>query len=153
MNDEQQGVLNLNGINVLRVFPDSARPVVWGARTTSTETAWQYVSTRRLLLFIEESLEEGLRWAVFEPNNMHLWQKVRRTIIDFLTRVWRSGALFGAAPEEAFYVRVDETNNPDSERQLGRLHIEIGVRVTYPAEFIIVHIGLWEGGAELTELL
>lgn len=151
MNNEQQGVLNLDGINVLRVFPDSARPVVWGARTTSNDTAWQYINVRRLFLFIEESIEEGIRWAVFEPNNLQLWQKLRRTITDFLTRVWRDGALFGATAEEAFYVRVDEVLNPFSEQALGRLNIEIGIRPTYPAEFIRVRIGIWRGGSEVSE--
>jgi uncharacterized protein len=152
MNNEHQGVLNLDGINVLRVFPDSARPVVWGARTTSNETAWQYVNVRRLFLYIEESIQEGIRWAVFEPNSLQLWQQLKRTITDFLTRVWRDGALFGAKAEDAFYVRIDEALNPDSERALGRLYVEIGVRPSYPAEFIIVRIGIWQGGSELTEI-
>lgn len=151
MNNEYQGVLNLDGINVLRVFPDSSRPNVFGARTTSTDTAWQYINIRRLFLFIEESLQEGLRWAVFEPNNLQLWQKLKRTINQFLTQVWRAGALFGATPQEAFYVRIDETNNPPSERESGRLTIEIGLRPSYPAEFIVVQIGLWQGGSESVE--
>jgi phage tail sheath protein FI len=153
MNDETQGVLNLDNINVLRVFPGQARPVVWGARTTVIpgETAWQYINIRRLLLFIEESIEEGIRWAVFEPNNLQLWEQLKRVITAFLTSVWRSGGLFGATAEEAFYVRIDEVLNPPAERQLGRLYIEIGLRPSYPAEFIIVRIGLWQDGAEVTE--
>jgi len=151
MNNEQQGVLNLDGIDVLRVFPDSSRPVVWGARTTSTFTAWQYVNIRRLFLYVEESIQEGSRWAVFEPNNLQLWQKLRRTITEFLTRVWRDGALFGEKPEDAFYVRIDEAINPDSERALGRLYIEIGIRPSFPSEFIIVRIGMWQGGSQVTE--
>ena len=78
-------------------------------------------------------------------------QKLRRTITDFLTTVWRDGALFGEKPEDAFYVRIDEVLNPFSEQALGRLHIEIGVRPSYPAEFIIVRIGIWAGGSEITE--
>jgi phage tail sheath protein FI len=151
MSDIDQGQLNLQGINVVRLFQTGGRPVLWGARTTATDRNWQYVNVRRLFLFIEESIEEGIRWAVFEPNNLQLWQKLKRTITDFLTRVWRDGALFGAKAEEAFYVRIDEALNPFSEQQLGRLHIEIGLRPTYPAEFIIVRIGIWSGGAEVTE--
>jgi phage tail sheath protein FI len=151
MNNEQQGVLNLDGINVLRVFPDSARPVVWGARTTSPNTAWQYVNVRRLFLFIEESIEEGIRFAVFEPNNFALWQKLKLRISEFLTRVWRDGALFGATAEEAYYVRIDEALNPFSEQALGRLNIEIGLRPAFPAEFIIVRIGIWQGGSAISE--
>jgi phage tail sheath protein FI len=152
MNNETQGPLNLAGVNVLRVFPGQARPVVWGARTTSNQTAYQYINVRRLLLFIEESLEEGIRWAVFEPNNPQLWEKLKRVITAFLTSVWRAGALFGERAEKAFYVRIDEALNPPAERQLGRLYIEIGLRPVYPAEFIIVRIGLWQGGSEVREL-
>jgi uncharacterized protein len=151
LNDETQGPLNLDGINVLRVFPGQARPIVWGARTTSKDTAWQYVNIRRLLLFIEESIQENLRWAVFQPNNLQLWQQIKRTIGAFLTNVWRTGGLFGATADEAFYVRIDESNNPEAERKLGRLYIEIGVRPVYPAEFIVVRISFWEGSSAVTE--
>lgn len=151
MSDVDQGQLNLQGINVIRVFQTGGRPVLWGARTTATDLNWQYVNIRRLFLFVEESIEEGIRWAVFEPNNLQLWQKLKRTITEFLTRVWRDGALFGATADEAFYVRIDETLNPFSEQALGRLNIEIGMRPTYPAEFIIVRIGIWSGGSEVDE--
>ena len=125
--------------------------MLWGARTTATDRNWQYVNIRRLFLFLEESIQEGIRWAVFEPNNLGLWQKLRRSIRDFLTQQWRNGALFGEEPDDAFYVRIDEVLNPFSEQALGRLHIEIGVRPSYPAEFIIVRIGIWQGGSEVTE--
>jgi phage tail sheath protein FI len=151
MSDVEQGQLNIQGINVLRVFTTGGRVMLWGARTTATDRNWQYVNVRRLFLYLEESIAEGIRWAVFEPNNLGLWQKLRRTITEFLTRAWRDGALFGLSAEDAFYVRIDETLNPDAERALGRLHIEIGVRPSYPAEFIIVRIGIWAGGDAVTE--
>jgi hypothetical protein len=151
MSNIDQGQLNLQGINVIRVFQTGGRPLLFGARTTATDLNWQYVNIRRLFLFVEESIQEGIRWAVFEPNNLQLWQKLKRTITEFLTRVWRDGALFGATADEAFYVRIDETLNPFSEQALGRLNIEIGLRPTYPAEFIIVRIGIWQGGSEVTE--
>jgi phage tail sheath protein FI len=151
MSDIDQGQLNLIGVNVVRIFQAGGRPVLWGARTTATDRNWQYVNIRRLFLFLEESIEEGIRWSIFEPNNLQLWQKLKRTITEFLTRVWRDGGLFGATPEEAFYVRIDATNNPFSDQALGRLNIEIGIRPTYPAEFIIVSIGIWPGGSEVTE--
>lgn len=151
MSDIDQGQLNMKGINVIRVFAAGGRPIVWGARTTATDRNWQYVNIRRLFLFLEESIEEGIRWAVFEPNNLQLWQKLKRTITEFLTRVWRDGALFGETADQAFYVRIDEALNPPSTQALGRLYIEIGVRPSYPAEFIIVRIGIWQGGAEVSE--
>jgi uncharacterized protein len=151
MRDVDQGELNLDGINVIRVFRPGGRPVVWGARTTASDRNWQYVNIRRLFLFLEESIQEGISWAVFEPNDLSLWQALKRTIGDFLTSAWRDGALFGAKPEDAFYVRIDEVLNPFSEQQLGRLHIEVGVRPTYAAEFIVVRIGIWAGGSEISE--
>ncbi len=147
----EQGQLNLLGVNIVQVFQDGRRPVLWGARTTATDTNWQYVNIRRLFLYLEESIQEGIRWAVFEPNDLALWQKLKRTLTDFLLRAWRDGALFGAKASDAFYVRIDEVLNPFSEQQLGRLHIEIGVRPSYPAEFIVVRIGIWDGGADVTE--
>jgi hypothetical protein len=152
LSDAEQGPLNLAGINVLRVFPGQSEPIVWGARTTTTKNRyWQYVNIRRLFLFLEKSIEQNIQWAVFEPNNLELWQRLRRVITDFLTKVWRDGALFGATAKEAFYVRIDEALNPESERALGRLHIEIGVAPTYPAEFIVVRIGIWAGGSAVSE--
>jgi uncharacterized protein len=153
LNDEQQGPLNLLGVNVLRVFPGDRRVIAWGARTTTPReiTDWRYVSTRRLMLFLEGSIEAGIRWAVFEPNNQSLWKSLERTISEFLTRVWRDGALFGATAEQAFRVRIDEGLNPPSTQALGQLYIEISVRPSYPAEFVIVRIGLWDGGAEVSE--
>jgi uncharacterized protein len=153
LSDAEQGPLNLTGVNVLRVFPGQSQPIVWGARTTTTKNRyWQYVNIRRLFLFLEKSIEQNIQWAVFQPNNLALWQQLKRVISDFLTKVWRDGALFGATAKEAFYVRIDEALNPESERALGRLHIEIGVAPAYPAEFIVVRIGIWQGGSEVSEV-
>ncbi len=151
LTDDEQGKLNPMGINVLRVFPGQGQPLIWGARTTATNRNWQYVNIRRLFMFLEESIQEGIRWAVFEPNNLQLWQKLKRSITEFLMRVWRAGALFGATPDQAFYVRIDEALNTPDEQKIGRLNIEIGVRPTYAAEFIVVRIGIWDGGAEVSE--
>jgi phage tail sheath protein FI len=151
--DTQQDPLNTNGVNVLRAFPGQARPVVWGARTTvrTDITDWRYVNVRRLLCYIEESIQEGLRWAVFEPNDIALWQKLTRTASAFLTGVWRDGALFGATAAEAFSVRCDAALNPPEARALGRLVLEIKVAPVRPAEFIVVRISLWDGGSEASE--
>jgi hypothetical protein len=151
MSDVDQGQLNLRGINVLRVFGAGGRVTLWGARTTATNRNWQYANVRRLFLYCEESIQEGIRWAVFEPNNPSLWKKLKRSISEFLMRSFRDGAFGGATPEDSFYVRIDEALNPESERRLGRLYIEIGIRPAYPAEFIIVRIGIWAGGSDVTE--
>ncbi|MFI0218851.1 phage tail sheath family protein [Streptomyces lydicus] len=149
----EQGELNDAGVNVIQSFAGNARPVVWGARTTAprSDTAWRYINVRRLFLFIEESLQEGLRWAVFQPNNLSLRKRVDRTVSEFLTRVWTDGALFGATAAEAFYVKIDDENNPPGDRELGRLVVDIGVAPVRPAEFVVVRIGMSQGGSEVQE--
>lgn len=139
LTDTEAGQLNELGVNVLRRIPNRGFRI-WGARTIATGTQWRYVNVRRLLLFIEESIQEGTEAAVFEPNNPALWQAVKRQVTEFLTRVWRSGALFGNTPQEAFRVRVDEELNPPGEVALGKLTIEVLLRPTTPAEFIIFRI-------------
>jgi uncharacterized protein len=88
---------------------------------------------------------------VFEPNDRRLWAKLDRTITAFLAQAQKDGAIFGSKPAEGFYVRIDDALNPPSELSLGRLYIEIGVRPVYPAEVIVVRIGIWDGGAAITE--
>ncbi|MGB3307744.1 MAG: phage tail sheath subtilisin-like domain-containing protein [Thermomicrobiales bacterium] len=149
----EQGQINPAGVNALRVFPGSARPVVWGARSTapSEQTAWHFINVRRLMNFIEESIQEGLRWAIFMPNSEALWKQMRRVITQFLTRVWKAGALFGDSPEQAFYVKIDEELNPPDLRALGQVIVEIGVVPVSPAEVIVVRIGIWEQGSDISE--
>ena len=103
--------LNPSGINCIRAFPGRGIRV-WGARTLSSDPAWRYLNVRRLFNYVEESIFEGTQWVVFEPNDMRLWGRVKRTINAFLLRVWRDGALFGATPDQAFFVKCDEENNP-----------------------------------------
>jgi phage tail sheath protein FI len=131
--------LNPIGINVIRSFPTSGI-VVWGARTLSSDPEWKYINIRRLFLFLEESIDKGSQWVVFEPNSPALWGSVIRNITGFLLRVWRDGALFGSTPEEAFYVKVDAENNPPEVRDAGQLIIEVGVAPVKPAEFVIIRI-------------
>jgi uncharacterized protein len=146
LNKEEQGILNVAGIDVIRAF--NGNITVWGGRTWAdpgTDPEWKYISTRRLFNYIRESIEEGTRWVVFEPNDMGLWQKIRRNVSAFLTNVWRDGALFGATPEQAFYVKCDEETNPAEVRDLGQVVTEIGVAIVKPAEFVIFRISQWGG--------
>ncbi|KCZ70557.1 phage tail sheath protein FI [Candidatus Methanoperedens nitroreducens] len=131
--------LNPVGINVIRSFPTSGI-CIWGARTLSADPEWKYINIRRLFLFLEESIDKGTQWVVFEPNDPALWGKVKRNLTAFLSRVWRDGALFGGTPEEAFYVKVDAENNPPEVRDAGQLVIEVGVAPVRPAEFVIIRI-------------
>ncbi|MBI2931820.1 MAG: phage tail sheath subtilisin-like domain-containing protein, partial [Planctomycetes bacterium] len=88
----EQDSLNPDGINCIRTFPGRGIRV-WGARTVSSDPAWRYINVRRLFNFVEESIEQGTQWVVFEPNDRDLWERVKRDITAFLTRVWRDGAL------------------------------------------------------------
>ncbi|WP_405066389.1 phage tail sheath subtilisin-like domain-containing protein [Kribbella sp. NBC_01510] len=150
LNEIEQGFLNNKNINGLRRFPGGP-PLVWGARTLTADVPWRFVNVRRLVSYIEDSLIEGLRWAVFEPNNIALWKGLERSITEFLTRVWEAGGLFGRTAKDAFYVTIDESINPAPVRDRGEVYVEIGLAVTRPAEHIILRIGLWDGGAKVTE--
>lgn len=140
----EQGVLNKIGVNCIRSFPGRGIRV-WGARTLSSDGSWRYISVRRLFNQVGSSLDTGLQWVVFEPNNHNLWAKVRRDITSFLRVIWRSGALFGTAPEAAFYVKCDEELNPPEIRDLGQLIIEVGLAPVKPAEFVILRLSQWAG--------
>ena len=142
--------LNPQGINVLRAFPGRGIRV-WGARTLSSDPAWRYINVRRLFNFIEGSILGGTQWVVFEPNDLALWERVKRTINSFLVRVWRDGALFGATPQEAFYVKCDSETNPAEVIDAGQLVVEIGIAPVKPAEFVVFRIAQFSGGASLTE--
>jgi phage tail sheath protein FI len=143
----EQGVLNPVGINCVRVFPGRGIRI-WGARTLSSDPAWRYLNVRRLFNFVEKSIEGGTQWVVFEPNDYALWQRVKRDVSAFLRRVWMDGALFGATPEEAFYVKCDAENNPIETRDVGQLIVEIGIAPVKPAEFVIFRISQFTPGAE-----
>ena len=140
ISDAQQDILNPAQINCLREFPGRGLRV-WGARTVSSDPEWRYVNVRRLMSFIEEALEESLAWAVFQPNNFQLRSLITAAVTVFLERLWEQGALVGGTAEQAFYVRCDAENNPDSETTKGRLLIEIGVALVRPAEFVVIRIG------------
>jgi phage tail sheath protein FI len=142
--------LNPAGINCLRAFPGRGIRV-WGARTLSSDPAWRYLNVRRLFNYVEESILEGTQWVVFEPNDLNLWQRVKRTLNAFLTRTWRDGALFGATPQEAFYVKCDAETNPPEVVDAGQLVVEVGIAPVKPAEFVVFRIAQFSGGAALTE--
>lgn len=144
---DHQAVLNPEGINALRFFEGRANRV-WGARTVSSDPEWKYVNVRRLFIYLEHSIDKSTQWAVFEPNNERLWASIRQSIEDFLLVVWRTGALMGTKPEEAFFVRCDRTTMAQNDLDNGRLICLIGVAPTYPAEFVIFRIGQWTADAQ-----
>lgn len=147
----EQDLLNPKGINCIREFPNRGIRV-WGARTVSSDASWRYVNVRRLFNMVEQSIENGTQWVVFEPNDPRLWKRVTRDISAFLLRLWRQGALFGKSPEEAFYVKCDEETNPPEVIDAGQMIVEVGLAPVKPAEFVIFRIGqMPSGGGEVSE--
>ncbi len=148
----EQDILNPKGINCIRDFSRRGRGIrVWGARTISSDASWRYINVRRLFIMVEESIDIGMQWAVFEPNDHRLWKKITRDVSAFLYRVWRSGALFGQTPEEAFYVKCDSETNPVETIDAGQVITEIGICPVKPAEFVIFRIGQWQSGSDVAE--
>jgi phage tail sheath protein FI len=142
----EQGELNAAGVNIIRFFADAGIRV-WGARTLAEESSeWRYISVRRLFNMVEQSIQDGTRWIVFESNDSRTWKAIERDIRAFLTLVWRDGALKGDTPDQAFFVKCDDETNPPEVIDAGRLITEIGIAPVKPAEFIIFRISQWIGG-------
>jgi len=151
LNKEQHDILNPYpvNINVIRDFRPNNRGIrVYGGRCITSDSDWKYVNVRRLMIFIEASVDRGLQWVVFEPNAEPLWARVRRSVANFLTTLWRNGALEGTKPEEAFFVKCDRTTMTQTDIDQGRLICLVGVAPVKPAEFVIVRIGLWTAHAD-----
>lgn len=134
--------LSSHGINALRVF-EGGDVRVWGARTVSSDPEWKYVNVRRYFIYLEHSIDRGTQWTVFEPNGEDLWASVRDTISNFLMGEFRSGALAGDRPQDAFFVKCDRTTMTQDDLDNGRLVCIVGVAPLRPAEFVDIHIGRW----------
>jgi uncharacterized protein len=140
VDDERHGLLNSLGINVLRAEPGRGLRLL-GARTVSSDTDWRFVNVRRLMCMIEKAIDASIQWAVFEPNDWRTRTKLGLVIGSFLQALYDRGAMVGATPDQAFFVRCDEGNNPPAVRERGELHIDIGVAPTSPFEFIVLRVG------------
>jgi Bacteriophage tail sheath protein len=146
----EHDILNPRGVNVIRDFRTDGRDLrVWGARTMSSDSMWKYINVRRLFIFIEQSIDRGTQWSVFEPNSEPTWIAIRTSITNFLRTVWRNGALMGTTQEEAFFVRCDRTTMTQDDFDNGRLICLIGVAPVKPAEFVIFRISQKTLEAEL----
>ncbi len=141
---DEQGGLNVDAtsgksINVIRQFTGKGT-LAWGARTLAgNDNEWRYIPVRRLFIFVEESVKKATEFVVFEPNDANTWLKVKTMIENFLAKLWRDGALAGATPGEAFFVRVGLGQTMTALDILeGRMNVEIGMAAVRPAEFIIL---------------
>jgi phage tail sheath protein FI len=139
LTDREQEMLNPKGINCIREFPGRGIRV-WGARTFSSDPEWRYINVRRLFCMVEQAIQNGTQWVVFEPNTRDLWKQITRNITAFLLNIWHTGALFGSSPEEAFFVRCDDELNPPESIDAGMVIVEIGMAPVKPAEFVIFRV-------------
>jgi uncharacterized protein len=146
---EEQAELNMKCVNCIRSFPLQGIRI-WGARTLAgAASEWRYVNVRRLFNMIEESIENSMRWVVFEPNDRPLWESIKRDVGAFLTNCWRQGMLKGGTQQEAFFVKCDEETNPQEIIDEGKVVTVIGIAPVKPAEFVIFKLGQSLSGTEV----
>ena len=143
LTDLENGALNPQGVNVLRTFPVYGS-VVWGARTMDgadqQASEWKYVPVRRTALYIEESLSQGLKWVVFEPNDEPLWSQIRLNAGAFMQDLFRQGAFQGTTPRDAYFVKCDRDTTTQSDINKGIVNIVVGFAPLRPAEFVVIKI-------------
>jgi len=137
---------SVDPINAIRQVP-GAGIVIMGGRTLDNTPNNRYINLRRSLIYIEKSMNDLTSFALFENNDSRLWSQINATLNSFLFAYWTAGGLRGTNPSQAFYVRCDSTNNSFTEIQAGRVNIEIGVALEYPAEFVVIKIGQLTGNA------
>jgi len=133
-------------VNALKVTP-GAGICVMGARTLSTTSANRYISVRRSLIYLKKELTDRTNFAVFENNDALLWNKITSSVANFLNIYWQSGGLRGSSPDQAFFVKCDSTTNSDADIANGRVNVQVGVALEYPAEFVLITIGQITGDA------
>jgi phage tail sheath protein FI len=149
--DGENGVLNPEGINTLRVFPNGI--VNWGARTMDGDddfaSEWKYIPVRRTALFIEESLYRGLKWVVFEPNDEPLWSQIRLNVGAFMHNLFRQGAFQGKTRQEAYFVKCDTETTTQNDINLGVVNVWVGFAPLKPAEFVILYLQQMTGQVQV----
>lgn len=141
-----------NNINVIRDFRNEGRGLrIYGARCITSLSDWKYLAVRRLFISIERSIDIGTQWAVLEPNDQRLWDRLIDSVDSYLTGLWRDGALLGLEKDHAFYIRCGTTTMTQDDIDNGRLVMEIGVAPVKPAEFVIIRISQSASGSFATE--
>lgn len=148
--DALHGLLNTDGINVIRTLPGRGIRIM-GARTLSSNVQWRFLNVRRLLLMIAKAIDLSTQWAVFEPNDEFTRAKLRLALFSFLFALWQRGALVGGTADAAFSVKCDEENNPSFERDRGRLFADVSVAPSQPYEFIVLRVGRTDNEFEISE--
>jgi len=151
LTNSEHAILNGAAVNAIRF--NSTRGIrVMGARTLAgAASEWRYINVRRLFAMVEESIGRDTQWVIFEPNDLNLWKLLKRDLDAFLTRIWRAGALQGATPEEAFFVKCDEETNPQERIDAGEVNAVIALAPVKPAEFVILQFTQGMNGASVQE--
>ena len=143
ISDTENEVLNSIAINTLRNFPAEGN-LIWGARTLEgadkLASDWKYIPVRRMALFLERSISDGVKWATFEPNNQSLWDQIRLDINAFLLALFRQGAFQGATAKDAFFVKCNQETTTQDDINRGIVNIVVGFAPLKPAEFVIINI-------------
>lgn len=140
------------GANMFKAIP-GAGIIINGTRTLDKSTPGKYIPIRRSLNFIKQSLYESTQFAIFEPNDERLWARISMTASAILGDFWRSGGLKGTSSTQAFYIICDETNNTPNTITNGEVHLEVGVALQYPAEFVVINVSQWTGGSNTVSTL
>jgi hypothetical protein len=140
------------GINLFKSIPGGGI-IINGARTLDKTTPGRYIPIRRSLNYLKQALSDATEFAVFEPNDERLWTRITMTVSSLLSEFWRSGGLKGANANQAFYVTCNSTNNTSTTINNGEVHIEVGVALQYPAEFIVINLSQWTGGSNAVSTL
>jgi phage tail sheath protein FI len=143
LTDLENGSLNIQAVDCLRQFKVYG-DVIWGARTLQGNdqagSQWKYIPIRRMALFLESSLYDGLQWVVFEPNDEKLWGQIRLNVGAFMQLYFLKGAFQGTSPQQAYFVKCDSENNPQSSIDMGIVNILVAFAPLYPAEFVVIQI-------------
>lgn len=150
LTDAEQGSLYKNQqLNMFTVVP-GVGVVINGARTLARNTSDKFITVRRSLNFLKQTLKDSTAYALFEPNDARLWEDLTVRISALLTAFWGTGGLKGNSSAEAFYVVCNSTNNTQTTVEDGQVNIEVGVALQNPAEFIVINISQWAGGSTAT---
>jgi phage tail sheath protein FI len=151
LEDLENGGLNPLGVNVLRNFPIFGG-IAWGARTLDgadqQASEWKYIPVRRTALYIEESLYQGLKWVVFEPNDEPLWAQIRMNVGAFMNNLFRQGAFQGNTPSKAYLVKCDGETTTQNDIDRGIVNILVAFAPLKPAEFVVIRIQQLAGQLE-----
>lgn len=151
--ETQTGLLyDTYNVNMLKAIPGGGI-IVNGARTLVKTEPDKFIPIRRSLNYLKQALKDATSFAVFEPNDERLWSRLSVVASSVLSEFWRSGGLKGANADQAFYVTCDSSNNTSTTINNGEVHIEVGVALQYPAEYVVINISQWTGGSNTVETL